>query len=297
MGGYDDYEEIDFIDAGSFGEVYKVKHKATGRILAWKKIVSKRIKIEGVVPPEIYLLRQISSPFLVQYVDTFEKRPHFYLVMEYCDKGDLREYINEAKKKGFQISEQKVWTFLSEITLGLHALHSHKILHRDLKPENIFLFGEYHVKIGDFGLAKQLDASQADVQTIAGTYGYLSPEALNQVGYNRPADIFSLGVIMYELITLRLPYTTQDLLLLHSSLHSADRNFTGRTQNSPSECGSPANDKNSSSSNSSSSSSISPSFSPFPSESDRNSPVLPSIYSAELRTLILKMLSIVCVRM
>ena len=123
--------------------------------------------------------------------------------MEYCEHGDLWAYLQGRKRKN--ISENRVWKMFIQITLGLAALHEKNIIHRDLKTLNIFLTKRDHVKIGDLGCSK-ITEKGGFVSNLVGTPFYLSPEVCEDKPYNSKSDIWSLGIILYEICALRHPF-------------------------------------------------------------------------------------------
>ena len=115
---------------------------------------------------------------------------------------------------GRNLSEAKIWKFFIEISLGLHYLHSFRILHRDIKTINMFLGKDDKVKIGDLGVAKLLNQTNNMAHTIVGTPYYLSPELCEEKPYNHKSDIWSLGCVIYELVSLIPPFTAGNHLAL-----------------------------------------------------------------------------------
>ena len=107
---------------------------------------------------------------------------------------------------GRNLSEAKIWKFFIEMSLGLHYLHSFRILHRDIKTINMFLGKDDKVKIGDLGVAKLLNQTNNMAHTIVGTPYYLSPELCEEKPYNHKSDIWSLGCVLYELATFKHPF-------------------------------------------------------------------------------------------
>lgn len=148
----------------------------------------------------------MSHPFIVGYHASFSDSNNFYIVMEYANGGDLSQKIEEQEEGGEKFSENEILKYFVQVLLAVRHLHSHKILHRDLKPQNIFLTSQNIVKLGDFGIAKTLAADENLAQTLCGTPSYLAPEIGIGQPYNHKADIWSLGVILYQLISLHLPF-------------------------------------------------------------------------------------------
>jgi NIMA (never in mitosis gene a)-related kinase len=123
--------------------------------------------------------------------------------MDFADGGDLYTKIAQYKKLGKTFEEEQILEWFLQICLALKHIHSRKILHRDLKTQNIFLTSKGEVKIGDFGIARVLQHTYDCVQTAIGTPYYLSPEICQEKPYNQKSDIWSMGCILYEMLTLK----------------------------------------------------------------------------------------------
>ena len=152
---------------------------------------------------EANLLSEIKSNYVVKFFDSFEENDNLNIVMEYCDGGDLEQFLNDKKK--YPLDEDFIWKIFIQIAIGLTAIHKLKILHRDLKSQNIFLTKDLNVKIGDLGVSKKLIKSNF-AKTIIGTPYYLSPEICEEKPYNEKNDIWALGCILYELCTFHHPF-------------------------------------------------------------------------------------------
>ncbi|KAH7819844.1 putative NEK kinase [Monocercomonoides exilis] len=197
MSSPDDYELGPLIGKGAFSQVYKLIRRSDGKEFAVKQI--DLYKSDG---QEIAFLQNFDSPFIVKYVESFKDAHCLYIIMEFCEHGNLREFIQETKAKGLRVSEEKAWQFLASATVGLNTLHVRGVIHRDLKPENFFLDARFNAKIGDLGVARELHSPEEMAQTRAGTPLYFSPEVNLMEKYTQPADIYSLGVCLLELLTL-----------------------------------------------------------------------------------------------
>ena len=212
-----DYQIIENIGFGAHGFVYKAIKKGENKILVIKQIpLCKKDKnnIEEA-KNEATILKQLNCKYIVNYYESFEEDDNYFIVMEYCEKGDLSSYLLNYKKNKKKLTENEIWKFFIEISLGLSYIHQKKILHRDLKSKNIFLTKNFDIKIGDLGIAKILqDTSHA--YTFIGTPFYLSPEICEEKPYNEKSDVWALGCILYELITFKHPYnaSNQAALLL-----------------------------------------------------------------------------------
>ena len=160
---------------------------------------------------EAKILSSIDSEYIVKYYDSFSDNESFNIVMEYCDGLDLRKYINEHKETNKLIEKDLIYHIISDICKGLKEIHSKKLIHRDLKPDNLFLTGDLKVKIGDFGIAKQLNNINEYAKTKAGTMLYMAPEIINGEKYNNKVDIWSLGCIIHELCTLNFCFESNSI--------------------------------------------------------------------------------------
>ena len=196
---------------GSYGTVYQVSHTEMNQIYVIKQIPLFNLTTDEIsnVKLEAKILKKINSKFVVKYFDSFIENNHLNIVMEYCNGGDLGQYIDSHKNKNVKISEELIWLIFIKITLGLASIHKLKILHRDLKTLNIFLSKNLEIKVGDLGVAKILNHSGSFAKTLIGTPYYLSPELCEEKPYNNKSDIWALGCILYELCTFNHPFTAK----------------------------------------------------------------------------------------
>ena len=129
--------------------------------------------------------------------------------MEYADKGDLYQKITEFKKAGVYFEESDMWRIIIQLVRGLKALHDLKILHRDLKSANVFLFNDGSAKLGDLNVSKVARRGLGYTQT--GTPYYASPEVWKDQPYDLKSDMWSLGCVLYEMITLKPPFRAENM--------------------------------------------------------------------------------------
>ena len=205
-----DYTIIETLGLGAFGTVYKVLKKSTNKIYVLKQIPLKDLSQRQTknAKLESKILSLVKSPYIVRYYDSFEENKILNIVMEYCDGGDLNEFILKNKQTHILLNENVIWNIFLKILIGLAELHKSNIIHRDLKPHNIFLTkNNSDIKIGDFGLAKILENNFA--QTLIGTPYYLSPELCEELPYNDKSDVWALGCILYELCTYDHPFNAK----------------------------------------------------------------------------------------
>ena len=205
-----DYIIKERLGVGSYGTVYKAKKRNSNQYYVIKQISLLGLKEEekNEYKLEASLLSSIDSNYVVKYYDSFEEKNYLNIVMEYCDGGDLYQYIEEKKKSKHLLQENQIWELFIKMIIGLSAMHKKKILHRDLKSQNIFLTKKLEVKIGDLGVAKKLIQTNF-AKTFIGTPYYLSPEICSEKPYNDKSDIWAIGCILYELCTFKRPFNAK----------------------------------------------------------------------------------------
>ncbi|KAK7200236.1 serine/threonine-protein kinase [Novymonas esmeraldas] len=213
------YRRIKSIGKGSFGEAVLVRSKSDGKRYVAKAIDSTSMtsKERRDVQNEIRILAAVDHPNIIRYHEHFEDGSLIFIIMEYADGGDLNSRIKDAKKQDppqpFDPNLAMFW-FL-QICMALKYLHDNHILHRDLKTANIFLTSKNVVKLGDFGISTILQNTMACAKTVCGTPYYFSPELCQSKPYNNKSDVWALGVVFYETLTLHRPFnakTLKDLL-------------------------------------------------------------------------------------
>ena len=204
------YQIISKLGKGGFGTVYLVVNKKDNKSYAMKEFSIENETKEKIdfIEKEAEILSKFESRYIVKYYDCERVNNKFYILMEYCDGINLKEFIEEYRAKNELINQNLLNKIIKQICLGIKVIHSKNIIHRDLKPENIFMNSKKEIKIGDFGISKQLDSYKKYTMTVnkAGTQDYTSPEIIRKGIYNYKTDIYSLGCIIYELFTLRNYY-------------------------------------------------------------------------------------------
>lgn len=206
------YEVVKDLGTGSYGKVVLARNKRTSELVAIKEIMMTNMSDEEKDKSfkEVNLLKSLDHPNIISLKDSFQDKGHLYIVMEYIDGGDLADKIKQ-RQSGKPFTEDEIMKIFIQLTLALNYCHEHKIVHRDIKPQNVFLTKSFGVaKLGDFGVARALEATQELCQTIIGTPYYLSPEVWNNEPYNGQTDIWSLGCILYEMCALKRPFTGRD---------------------------------------------------------------------------------------
>ncbi|KAM8821542.1 serine/threonine-protein kinase Nek5 [Eudromia elegans] len=208
----DNYEIIKEIGEGSFGKVFLAKGKVNSEQCVIKEIslTKMSVKEKEASQKEVVLLAKMNHANIVTFYASLQENNKLYIVMEYCDGGDLRKRIN--MQHGVHFDEDQILSWFVQIALGLKHIHDRKILHRDVKAQNIFLSKKGKVaKLGDFGVARELNNTVELAYSCVGTPYYLSPEICENRPYNNKTDIWSLGCVLYELCALKHPFEGNSL--------------------------------------------------------------------------------------
>ncbi|NXA26162.1 NEK3 kinase, partial [Ibidorhyncha struthersii] len=201
----EEYEVLKVLGEGSFGRALLVHHRISNQKYAMKEI---RLPMSSSdvenSRKEAILLAKMKHPNIVAYEESFEADGHLYIVMEYCDGGDLMQKIKH--QGGNLFPEDTILHWFVQMCLGVKHIHDKRVLHRDIKSKNVFLTQSGKVKLGDFGSARLLAHPVSYACTYVGTPYYVPPEIWESMPYNNKSDIWSLGCILYELCTLRHPF-------------------------------------------------------------------------------------------
>lgn len=232
---------VDLLGVGSYGKVYKIRHKNTGLIRAMKVISKRQLKNnydEKEIQNEIEVLKNVCHPNIIKLYEVYNDSESYYLINEYCSEGELAKYLIHFKK----FPEIVIKHIMYELFTAIHYLHNNNIIHGDIKLENILIdnnttneqnksstyqklleevleslnkdksseeylkLKNYAIKIIDFGCSKIFkENKEKNINGKGGTLVYSSPELLNN-NYNSKCDIWSCGVIMYILLSGEIPF-------------------------------------------------------------------------------------------
>ena len=209
LGARGPWKKLREIGKGSFGLVYLVQRGNDDR-----KFVMKEVSLRGLpraelinTQNEVAVLRKLKHPHIIAIEEALVVDETLCIVMEWAEGKDLSALIAQRKQQNRPFTEEEVlkifWQLCSALAYCHHDCH---MLHRDLKPQNVFMAANGDVKLGDFGLAKVIEATCALAKTQCGTPVYMSPELCLGQDYNRGADVYALGCILYELMTLTPPW-------------------------------------------------------------------------------------------
>jgi len=211
-----DFKQMCLLGEGAYSAVYKVLRLADNEIYALKKVklpsLSDKEKQNAL--NEVRLLASVKNPYIIDYKEAFfdDKTRCLCIITEYADGGDLFQLISKCQKERSYIRETDVWRYLLSMSHGLKALHDMRILHRDMKCANVFLhLGPEGLvaKLGDFNVSKV--AKRGLCMTQTGTPYYASPEVWRDMPYDAKSDLWSLGCVLYEMVSLRPPFRAEDM--------------------------------------------------------------------------------------
>ena len=198
---------------GLYTAVYECVHKRTEQTRAVKIVYKEKVDKDaleaGVILREVEIHKTLDHPNIVRLLEFFEDAQHYYFIQEYCSAGELFDMII-AKQK---LSERESARIMQQLASAVAYLHSRGIIHRDIKPENVLLTEQGDVKLIDFDTAALMDVDR-QVRGSVGTTFYMAPEVLHKGAYNEKCDIWSMGVVMYILLSGQPPfdgYTGKDI--------------------------------------------------------------------------------------
>lgn len=207
------------IGVGAFGRVTKVRHGPTRREFAMKAISKKLLRRKKISQAEWRLERDVlvriePHPYVVELVCAFQTNAYFFLVMKYLPGGELFAFL---RSRG-TFPEDVAAFYTAQVALALEHLHASGVIHRDLKPENLLLDADGHVVVTDFGLAKMCESSDEVHRTLCGTDVYMAPEMVARRAYGKAVDFWSLGVLVFEMLTGKTPFAAPTTKELHRKI-------------------------------------------------------------------------------
>lgn len=206
----DAFELLKVIGKGSFGKVMQVRKKDTSRIYALKTIRKAHIVSRSEVThtlAERTVLAQVNNPFIVPLKFSFQSPDKLYLVLAFVNGGELFHHLQREGR----FNEERSRFYAAELLCALEHLHGFNVVYRDLKPENILLDYTGHIALCDFGLCKLNMGDDETTNTFCGTPEYLAPELLLGHGYTKAVDWWTLGVLLYEMLTGLPPFYSEDV--------------------------------------------------------------------------------------
>ena len=204
------YDPVELIGKGSFGTVWLARVLVSGKPVAIKQVPKRLIdKSLGSIQSEVEILSKIrgggdtnNNPFIVTLLNYGQDSTNVYLVEEFIPGGEL---FTRMQRIGGKLSERETKFFASEIAFALHTLHQRGIIYRDLKPENVLISASSHVKLVDFGFARELAVGER-VNDFCGSPFYIAPEMLTSAAYDSSIDWWALGILTFEMLTGQPPF-------------------------------------------------------------------------------------------
>lgn len=210
------------IGSGSFAVVSKGRHRVHGTEVAIKEIATDNLnrKLQESLESEIAILKRANHPNIIRLLEIVKSPDKIFLILEYCAGGDLSDYI----RRNGRVKESTARHFMRQLGAGLQVLRANNLIHRDLKPQNLLLSTKDKsavLKIADFGFARSLQP-QGLAETLCGSPLYMAPEILQFQKYDAKADLWSVGAILFELITGRPPFGGQNHVQLLRNIEKTE---------------------------------------------------------------------------
>ena len=191
------YKIIKHVGAGMQADVYQVISLKNRKLYAMKVNKDKNLNSK-----EVQCLKKLNSPTIIHLYESQILNGKEYMVLEYAERGTLYERVKQYSKTNQKFSQTQILDWITEIIIGLYSLHKKDIMHRDIKSDNLFLCNNDVVKIGDLGQA----SNESKCKSFVGTFFYRAPECQDFGEYKKEIDIWSAGVVLYELIMLVRPF-------------------------------------------------------------------------------------------
>lgn len=224
-----DFQLLRVIYSGSLSIMQVVKHIPSSQAFALKKISKFNLVSKNktqYLAREISILDTIRNPFLVKCYGRFQDRENLYILFEYLPGGDLLRLRNLLRVFTVELTQ----FYLAEILEALDHLHCRNVVYRGLKPENIVLDSQGHIRLVDFGMVKKIEDSERTF-TITGTPEYLAPEVILKAGHGEEVDLWTFGIVLFELLTGKLPFTGRSPMVLYEKILNLEPNVNKITDN------------------------------------------------------------------
>ena len=198
------WQTVRQLGSGSHGRCYLMKRPDGSHI------VHKRVPVshmtgndQELAEREVNILATFNHPYIIRYDRAFVRQGQLCIVMEHASKGDLCAHLKQLRAAGQRLTIATALDWFVQLLLALKYIHGHKVLHRDVALKNVFLCDDSVVKLGDFGVARVLECTGDLAQTKVGTPCYISPERCEARPYSYGSDVWAMGCVLYELLTMR----------------------------------------------------------------------------------------------
>ncbi|XP_065014077.1 serine/threonine/tyrosine-protein kinase HT1-like isoform X1 [Musa acuminata AAA Group] len=200
--------------------IYKQRAVAVKMVRIPEQDEEKRATLEKQFNSEVAFLSRLYHPNIVQFIAACKKRPVYCIITEYMSQGTLRMYLH--KKEPYSLSTETILRLALDISRGMRYLHSQGVIHRDLKSHNLLLNDEMRVKVADFGTSC-LETQCRESKGNMGTYRWMAPEMIKEKPYTRKVDVYSFGIVLWELTTALVPY--QGMTPVQAAYAASEKNL------------------------------------------------------------------------
>mmetsp|Transcript_67044 Transcript_67044/g.111457 ORF Transcript_67044/g.111457 Transcript_67044/m.111457 type:complete len:420 (+) Transcript_67044:131-1390(+) len=209
------------LGSGSSGTCYLMQHH-DGSL-----VVQKRVPVSHMNPSdqerverEVNILASLVHPHIICYHKAFIRQGQLCVVMEHASCGDLAQHLEHLRKQQEQVQEEQALNWFMQLLMALRYMHTFKVLHRDVAMKNVFLSADGHAKLGDFGVARVLDSTDELALSKVGTPCYISPERCEGKPYSYSSDVWGLGCLLCELLTMRPAFAAETIPQLSHNILS-----------------------------------------------------------------------------
>ncbi|CAD2214804.1 hypothetical protein AGDE_11263 [Angomonas deanei] len=214
--GLENYEVHAHLGSGATSDVFSVTNKENNCKYVLKQMPLSNMTDEEQLraKQEILVMDGVNHPNVVKFRESFASNTSVDIIMEYCECGTLEDLIDRQRYEGTPFPEDVLVEWMAELLCALAHIHGQRILHRDIKTGNIYVTKKNHLKLGDFGVCTILSNANAKAESMIGTPLYFAPEVCDNEFYDERSDVWSLGIVFYEMCTLRRPFEAENLFTL-----------------------------------------------------------------------------------